>query len=144
MFDVFLDKEFKIIKGFERLINRTIFDCSVFFRQDDRNNKMVKISKSRRTLGRIALHRVKKYTNKVAQINNCRRKHKHNCIANILNEESFMAAIPNDINIDHEIHINENYYQYNTNPEESDISFSNNDEQLFVDENEINTIFDQF
>ena len=66
---------------------------------------MVKISKSRRTSGRIALHRVKKYTNKVAQINNCRRKHKHNCIANILNEESFMAAIPNDINIDHEIHM---------------------------------------
>lgn len=113
----------------------------------------IKISKSRnvkRPLGKAGLRSIKrcvkiltkKYNRKNINARNATIKARN--LENILNEDVFINAIPNDINIDHEIHINENYYQYNTNPEESDLSFSNNDEQLYVDENEINTIFDQF
>lgn len=100
---------------------------------------MSKISKHRnirRPLGQIALCRIKK----MVQIDYRKHNNDRN-IASILNIETFINALPNNENIDHEIHINENYYD-RSNPEESDVSFNVNEEQPFVDENEINAIFD--
>lgn len=73
---------------------------------------MTKISKHDnfgRPIGQIALNNIKGYIKKMSEINECVHKRNRN-IVDILNEDSFINIIPDDQNVDHNIYIDENYY----------------------------------